>query len=93
LKQNCKKIIGSHSLAIPGCARINEGGASTVKGIVIHRTAVLIVTSERNGDIVMGTASLYGNRLFWKTNEIIKQSEPEGDSPLILNEGLLTRAH
>jgi hypothetical protein len=50
-----------------------------------------VVTSGRNGAVVMGTATLQGGALHWQTLEEIRAGEPEGDSPLILGEGVLTR--
>lgn len=78
-------------MATPGCGRLNEGGEGTVKGVVVGRAAVLVVTSGRNGAIVLGRATLHGSFLDWKTLEDIKQGEPEGDSPLILGKGRLAR--
>jgi hypothetical protein len=91
LKQNRNKVSGTHSFSTPNCGRMNEGGENSVKGIVIRQTAVLVVTSGRNGEIVMGTAQLHKNRLFWKTEEILRHAEPEGDSPLMLNAGVLSQ--
>ena len=68
-----------------------EGGDKTVKGIVISETAVLVVTSGRNDAVVMGTATLQGGALHWQALEEIRAGEPEGDSPLILEKGVLTR--
>jgi hypothetical protein len=91
LTQQDNRIIGSHSMATVGCGRQNEGGEKTVTGIVINETAVLVVTSGRNGAVVMGTATLQGGALHWRTLEAIRAGEPEGDSPLILGKGVLTR--
>ena len=78
-------------MATVGCGRVNEGGDGTVKGIVINDTAVLVVTSGRNDAVVMGTATLREGALHWQTLEEIRAGEPEGDSPLILGKGVLTR--
>jgi hypothetical protein len=59
---------------------------------VVNGVAVLVVTSGRNGAAVMGIAHLKNGALHWKTLEDIRAGEPEGDSPLILNYGILTRA-
>jgi hypothetical protein len=83
------QITGSHSMATAGCARINEGGDGTVKGVVVGTTAVLVVTSGRNGAIVMGTATLRAGSLHWRTVDEIRAGEPQGDSPLILGQGVL----
>ena len=74
-----------------GCDRLNEGGEGTVKGVVLGARAVLVVTSGRNGGMVMGTAKLRNGALQWQTTEEVRPGEPEGDSPLILGRGLLTR--
>ena len=50
-------------MATSGCGRINAGGEGTVKGVVIGQTAVLVITSGRNGAIVMGTAKLIKSSL------------------------------
>lgn len=89
--QTGDKISGDHTFFTPGCGRINEGGDGTVKGLIIGNTAVLTVTSGRNGAIVMGKATINGAVLVWQTLEEIKQGVPEGDSPLILGKGRLVR--
>jgi hypothetical protein len=91
LTQSEDRIAGSHSMATVGCGRLNEGGAETVKGVIVGGTAVLVVTSGRNGAIVMGTARLIGKELHWQTLEEIHPGEPAGDSPLILGRGVLVR--
>ena len=78
-------------MATPRCGRVNEGGEGTVKGIVVGATSVLIVTSSRNGAMVLGTAKLHGDSLQWQVREEIKAGEPVGDSPLILGRGVLAR--
>jgi hypothetical protein len=90
LKQSGEKIIGEHTFATPGCGRINEGGEGTVKGTITGKIATLEVTSGRNGAVVRGKATLQGHSLNWVTIEEIKAGEPEGDSPLILDKGILT---
>jgi hypothetical protein len=89
LSQIGDRVSGSHEFATPGCGRLNEGGDGTVKGFVIGSTAVLVVTSGRNGAIVMGRAVRKGNSLHWQIQEEIRQGEPEGDSPLIFGQGIL----
>ena len=83
------QITGSHSMATAGCGRINEGGNRTVRGVVIGSTAVLVVTSGRNGAIAMGTATLRARTMHWRMIEEVKPGEPQGDSPLILERGVL----
>lgn len=90
LSQVGNKISGDHAFSTPGCSRLNEGGEGTVKGVVVGNTAVLVVTSGRNGAVVMGTAKKKGKFLHWSTVEEIRPGEPEGDSPLILGKGILT---
>lgn len=60
-------------------------------GVVVGDTAVLVVTSGRNGAIVLGKAKLVDGVLAWQTMEVVRRGEPEGDSDLILGSGLLTR--
>lgn len=91
LVQNGNRISGDHTFSTPGCGRLNEGGERTVKGVVVGNTAVLVVTSGRNGAVVMGKATKDGTFLLWETLEEIRQGEPEGDSPLILGKGRLAR--
>jgi len=79
-------------MATPQCGRINEGGEGTVKGIATGKTAVLVVTSGRNGAIVLGRARLVSGNLQWEVTEEVKGGEPAGDSPLILHRGTLLRA-
>lgn len=91
LTQSGDRIVGSHSMATVGCGRLNEGGAETVKGVVVAGTAVLVVTSARNGAVVMGTGRLHGGELHWQTLDEIRRGEPAGDSPLIMGRGIFTR--
>lgn len=91
LTQTGDRVVGSHSMATVGCSRLNEGGAKTVKGVIVASVAVLVVTSARNGAVVMGTVRLQGGELHWQTLDEIRPGEPEGDSPLILGRGVLTR--
>lgn len=91
LEQVGTKIVGDHSFATAYCGRLNEGGAGTVRGVVVGGTAVLVVTSGRNGQIVMGSATVRSGALHWQVSEEIKQGEPEGDSGLILHKGILRK--
>lgn len=91
LTQTNDRIVGSHTFGTTDCGRVNEGGPETVKGIVIGDSAVLVVTSGRNGAVVLGVAKLEGDSLHWETRETIRPAEPEGDSPLILGKGTLLR--
>lgn len=92
LTQTGTRIVGDHSMATPRCGRMNDGGEGTVKGMVVGGTAVLAVTSGRNGQIVLGSAQIRGASLHWQVSEEIKAGEPEGDSGLILQSGVLHRA-
>ena len=85
------RVIGEHSFATASCGRMNEGGDGTVKGVVVGATAVLAVTSGRNGAIVLGKATRRGSKLHWVTLEELSAGEPEGDSPLILGKGVLSK--
>lgn len=91
LSQRGEKISGEHWMATVGCGRLNEGGEGTVSGMARGTTAVLTVTSGRNGQVVRGVAKLEGRALHWQTVEEIKRGEPEGDSGLILGSGVLKR--
>lgn len=93
LKQTGRKIVGDHTFYTAGCGRINEGGEGTVKGTAVGNTAILVVTSGRNGAVVRGRATLEGRLLHWVTLQELKPGEPEGDSPLILGNGMLTPEH
>ncbi|CAN7767177.1 hypothetical protein LJR084_007427 [Variovorax sp. LjRoot84] len=90
LTQTGDAISGTHSMAVAGCGRLNEGGP--VRGVAVGKTAVLVVTSGRNGAIALGTAKLSKGKLQWRQVEEIKAGSPEGDSPLILGNGWLARA-
>ena len=89
LLQNGNRICGDHVFYTPGCGRLNEGNPGSVQGTIVGSTAILVVTSGRNGGIVMGKATRKANTIHWVTLEEIKSGEPEGDSPLILGEGTL----
>lgn len=92
LVQSNNEIIGNHTFYTPGCGRLNEGGADTVKGKVKGNLATLTVTSGRNGAVFIGTAKLHGNTIEWAVSKQIHLGEPEGDSPLVLQKGVLVRA-
>jgi hypothetical protein len=89
LTQTQDRVSGSHSMATVGCGRLNESGS--VKGVVVGGTAVLVVTSGRNGAVVIGKANLVQGKLAWQTVEEIRSGEPAEDSGLILGRGLLTQ--
>jgi hypothetical protein len=91
LVQTGTKIVGNHFFATPQCGRLNEGGEATVKGIAVGGTAVLVVTSGRNGQIVLGSATVRAGALHWQVTEEIKPGEPDGDSGLILHKGILQK--
>jgi hypothetical protein len=90
LAQRGNRITGSHSMATVGCGRVNEDG--NVNGVVVEQTAVLVVTSARTGAMVLGAATIRNGALYWEYLELIRDGEPESDSPLILNTGTLIRA-
>lgn len=89
LLQKGNRICGDHVFYTPGCGRLNEGDPGSVRGTVVGATALLEVTSGRNGAIVKGKATRKGNTIRWITIKSIKTGEPEGDSPLILWKGIL----
>jgi hypothetical protein len=91
LSQTGTKIIGRHYFATSNCGRINEGFDGSVKGYVIGSTAVLVVTSGRNGAVFMGSASRVGSQLRWSVHDEIKSGEPYGDA-LVLQQGFLKRS-
>lgn len=91
LQQAGDKVTGEHAMATVGCGRLNEGGEGTVEGTARGNTALLLVTSGRNGEVVRGRAIREGSNLRWQVLEQIKAGEPEGDSGLILGRGLLRR--
>lgn len=89
LVQQGNTATGTHYFATVNCGRINEGGE--VKGTVTGSEAVLYVTSGRNGAVVRGRATLQGGQLRWQTLKEIKEGVPEGDSGLVLGDGVLER--
>ena len=91
LRQDGNRILGSHSMVTVGCGRQNEGSSDSVKGVLVDGTAVLVVTSARNGAIVMGTAKIQSGSLRWQPLEDIRPSEIEGDSPLISGAAIFSR--
>ena len=91
LKQTGKRIVGDHTLALPGCGRLNDGGDGTVTGTAVGNDATLSVTSGRNGAVVRGRAILKGSQLHWETLATLNAGDPADDVPLILGKGTLTR--
>ena len=91
LVQTGTKIVGDHFFATAACGRLNDGGEGTVKGITVRDTAVLVVTSGRNGQIVLGSATVRAGALHWQVTAEIRPGEPDGHSGLILNKGVLQK--
>lgn len=91
LRQSGSAIIGAHAFATVDCGRINEGGDGTVKGVVHGAGAILVVTSGRNGAVVIGKATRRGGLMHWVSVDEIRAAKYEGDSALILSEGTLAR--
>jgi hypothetical protein len=89
LKQVGDVITGDHTMATVGCGRLNEGGPETVKGVAVGDVAVLVVSSGRNGAVVLGRARVRNGRLAWEYRELVKPGNPEDDSPLILGTATL----
>lgn len=89
LEQRGQEITGDHGYATPGCGRVNNAGP--VRGQVRKGAAWLEVTSGGQGAVVRGRATLVKGQLMWRTLEVLKPGTPEGDSPLILDKGLLYR--
>lgn len=54
-------------------------------------SALLLVTSGRNGEVVRGRAIREGSNLRWQVLEQVKPGEAERDTGLILGRGLLRR--
>lgn len=90
LRQSGVNIVGDHWMATSGCGRLNEGGEGSVTGVVRGRSAVLTVTSGRNGQVVRGQASLEGPNLRWIVLKELEPGSPSGEG-LILHQGLLRR--
>lgn len=92
LKQAGERITGTHVFFMPDCGRINEGGA--VNGVAVgSRKAVLVVGSSRNSALVLGVAELLpGNVLSWRTVDDVRDSNIQGDSPLVPGQGRLQPA-
>lgn len=91
LTQKGNRVIGDHQMATVGCGRMNAGGDEAVKGVVVGNTAVLVVTSGRNGAVVMGRATRKGDALVWEPLENIAPGDPPTDAPLILGAATLRR--
>jgi hypothetical protein len=89
LDQAGDRVTGDHSMATVGCGRLNDGGEGTVEGAARGTTAILLVTSGRNGEVVRGRAVREGSSLHWQVLEQIRPGAPDGDSGLILGSGLL----
>jgi hypothetical protein len=89
LEQRGHEIVGDHGYATPGCGRVNNAGP--VRGQVRKGAAWLEVTSSGQGAVVRGRASLVKGQLMWRTLEVLKTGTPEGEPPLILDNGLLHR--
>lgn len=91
LRQAGNKVTGEHAMATAGCGRLNEGGERSVVGTARGNTAILLVTSGRNGQVVRGRAMRHGSTLRWQVLELVQAGEPEGDAGLILHRGVLQK--
>ena len=89
LIQNGSRVCGDHTFMTANASRMNEGFPGSVRGTVVGNTAVLVVTSGRNNGTVIGKALITKNGLSWETLEEISSGDPEGDSPLIYDKGVL----
>jgi hypothetical protein len=87
LVQKSDRLCGQHSGSSRELNQLNEGGP--VHGIVVGKTAVLTVTSGRNGEIVLGKANLIAKNLRWETVQRIY--EAKSDDALILDRGVLKK--
>jgi hypothetical protein len=91
LAQRGTRISGEHSVAAVGCQGGDEGGAATVQGFVVGNSAVLTVTSVRNGMVVKGVASFQSGALHWRLREVVQAGQPAGNSGTILHKGILRK--
>jgi hypothetical protein len=90
LLQNGLRICGDHTFVTPGAGRMNEGFAGSVRGTVVGDIAVLVITSGRNGGVVLIRTQLSGSNLKWETVEQVSEGSPPGDA-LIFGSGILRR--
>jgi hypothetical protein len=91
LRQEGARITGEHTMAMPNCGQVNDGGPGTVKGTVVGNKAVLTVTNRHNGAVVTGEAEMQGDQLHWKQTGETQPASPKDAATMILDEGLLTR--
>ena len=90
LVQRGSRLCGDHFMATPGLGRLNEGGPRSVIGTIVNSTAVVVITSGRDGTQYLAQARRVKNGLEWKLLEEFK-SGGGPDSPLVGDKATLTR--
>jgi hypothetical protein len=90
LVQRGIRICGDHFMATPGLGRLNEGGPRSVMGTVVGSTAIVEVTSGRDGTRYLARARRVNDKLEWKLLEELHKGGA-GDSPLVADKATLTR--
>ena len=81
LTQDGEDIHGAYYNAPVGCGRIEDGGQ--VHGVAIGNSAVLTITSARNGAVAIGVARISSGRLTWTLKEYATDGEPSGDDLIL----------
>jgi hypothetical protein len=82
LVQRGTRLCGDHFAATPGLGRLNEGAPRSVVGTVTGNTAVVAITSGRDGSILLARITRTSSGLRWKVAERVKEGE-QAESPLI----------
>jgi len=82
LVQRGTRLCGDHFAATPGLGRLNEGAPRSVAGTVLGKTAVVAITSGRDGSVLLARIERTAKGLSWKVIERVKEGE-QADGALI----------
>ena len=86
LAQRGDHVYGTHTAATPGLGRLDEGDECSVDGIAKGNTALLTITSGRDGSVFRARATRIGPRLKW---EMLELKEGSGNDAVIAEDEML----
>jgi hypothetical protein len=78
IAQRGSHLCGEHFAATPGLGRLDEGEPRSVIGTVVGNTAVVSITSGRDGTEFFAHIRRVGSRLTWKVVERVREGDGTG---------------
>jgi hypothetical protein len=92
LVQRGTRLCGDHFAATPGLGRLNEGTPRSVVGTVLGKTAIVAITSGRDGSILLAQIHRTTQGLRWTVVERVKKGEQAEDPLIPFSASLVLRA-